>query len=122
MKVLFDLGLTVDDIKNMLEINPYIPNLDAELIDILKENGCSNTHIKNILMANPLYLNRSKTDILKLIDKLKDLGITHLETTFDTNPWLLNKDVFEIDEFIEGQIKLGLTMDEIVDMIDSEML
>lgn len=72
-------------------------------------------------MANPLYLNRSKTDILKLIDKLKDLGITHLETTFDTNPWLLNKDVFEIDEFIEGQIKLGLTMDEIVDMIDSEM-
>ena len=36
MKVLFDLGLTVDDIKNMLEINPYIPNLDAELIDILK--------------------------------------------------------------------------------------
>ena len=121
MKVLFDLGLTENEIRSMLLINPDIPNLDIDLIEILKENGCSNNHIKNILIANPLYLSRSKTDVLKLINKLKELGLNHLEITFDTNPWLLNKDDFEISDFIKKQTDLGLTMGEIVDMIDGEM-
>lgn len=121
MKMLFDLGLTEADFKNMLEINPDISDLDTNLIEILKENGCDDEHIKNILIANPLYLSRSKEDILKLIDRLKELGLTNLKTTFDTNPWLLNKDVFEIDEFIKQQSNLGLTMDEIIDIIDGEM-
>lgn len=121
MKMLFDLGLTEADLKNMLEINPDISDLDTNLIEILKENDCDDEHIKNILIANPLYLSRSKEDILKLIDRLKELGLTNLKTTFDTNPWLLNKDVFEIDEFIEQQSNLGLTMDEIIDIIDGEM-
>ena len=125
MKQLFELGLNQNDIEDMINLNPDIANLDKEIIELitlLKEVGCKDRHIKNILISNPMYLSRSKTDVLKLIELLKELGITNLEITFDTNPWLLNKDVFEINEFIKEQKELGLNMYDIVDMIDNGML
>lgn len=55
-----------------------------------------------------------------MILKLYQLGLTHIYTIFDSNPFLLNKDSDEIDEFIEIKHKEGLTLEEIIDIIDSD--
>ena len=47
---------------------------------------------------------------------------TNLETTFDSNPWLLNKDAYEIDEYISNKQSKGLSLEEIIDNIDSGMM
>lgn len=114
------------DLNNMLEINPDICNLDIDtiksLIDILIELGCSSKDISNIIYSNPMYLSRDKEDILLLINKLNSLGITRLDITFEQNPWLLNLDSFEIDDFIEDKKESGLSMDDIIDLIDSGLI
>ena len=74
---------------------------------------------KNVLDANPLLFNRSYDELNKLKNKLISIGITNLNITFDTQPLLLNKEIFEIDDFINEQIKKGLEINEIADIIDS---
>ena len=126
MEYLFNLGFNENEIKNIININNEVMNLNVEeikaLVDILVNVGCKDYHIKNIISANPYYLSRSVTDINNLINKLLSLGITHLETTFDSNPWLLNKDAYEIDEYIRDEQFKGLSLEEIIDHIDSGML
>ena len=126
MEYLFNLGFNENEIKNIININNEVMNLNVEeikaLVDILVNVGCKDYHIKNIISANPYYLSRSVTDINNLINKLLSLGITHLETTFDSNPWLLNKDAYEIDEYIRDEQFKGLSLEEIIDNIDSGMM
>ena len=126
MEYLFNLGFNENEIKNIININNEVMNLNVEeikaLVDILVNVGCKVYHIKNIISANPYYLSRSVTDINNLINKLLSLGITHLETTFDSNPWLLNKDAYEIDEYIRDEQFKGLSLEEIIDNIDSGMM
>ena len=126
MEYLFNLGFNENEIKNIININNEVMNLNVEeikaLVDILVNVGCKDYHIKNIISANPYYLSRSVTDISNLINKLLSLGITHLETTFDSNPWLLNKDAYEIDEYIRDEQFKGLSLEEIIDNIDSGMM
>lgn len=123
MEYLYRIGLTEEEIRNLVEINNDILNMsDKEiesLVILLEIVGCNRNQITNILIANPFYLNRSITDIKNLICKLTSLGITNLEITFDSNPYLLNKDTFEIDDYIEEQKLLGLDVDDIISNIDS---
>ena len=126
MEYLFNLGFNENEIKSMVSINSEILDLSIEeikaLVDILENIGCKDYHIKNIITANPYYLSRSTTDINNLINKLLSLGITRLETTFDSNPWLLNKDAYEIDEYIREEQSKGLSLEDIIDNIDSGMI
>ena len=126
MEYLFNLGFNEDEIKDIITTNNEVMDLSDEvikpLVDILVNVGCKDYHIKNILIANPYYLSRSTTDVNNLINKLLSLGIVHLETTFDSNPWLLSKDAYEIDEYIIDEQSKGLSLDEIVDKIDSGMI
>lgn len=126
MEALFNIGITEEDIKNMIEINPDIKELNAEEILknilILKNENCSETHLKNIIISNPFYLSRNPNDLINLISKLKFLGMTDLNITFDSNPWLLNKDTFEIDEFINDRISQGMSKEEAIDLIDSGII
>ena len=126
MEYLFNLGLNENEIKGMVSINSEILDLSIEeikaLVDLLENIGCKDYHIKNIITANPYYLSRSTTDINNLINKLLSLGITRLETTFDSNPWLLNKDAYEIDEYIREEQSKGLSLEDIIDNIDSGMI
>ena len=75
--------------------------------------------MKNIIIFNPWLFNRSYDELNKLKNKLISIGITNLNITFDTQPLLLNKEIFEIDDFINEQIKKGLEINEIADIIDS---
>ncbi len=112
MNILYEIGINNNDIKNICDINKEILELiDEEVeikVEIQKQLGCDNQIIKNIITTNSNYLLRFDNDILKLVNKLKSLGIAKLDITFDSNPFLLNYDAFEIDQFInKKQIMLG---------------
>lgn len=121
MKTLYDL--IGQDFKNVLDANPFIEKLDdleiENNINFLKEVDCSYEQMKNIIIFNPWLFNRSYDELNKLKNKLISIGITNLNITFDTQPLLLNKEIFEIDDFINEQIKKGLEINEIADIIDS---
>jgi hypothetical protein len=121
MKTLYDL--IGEDFKNVLDANPFIEKLDdleiENNINFLKEIDCSYEQMKNIIVFNPWLFNRSYDELNKLKNKLISIGITNLNITFDTQPLLLNKEIFEIDDFINEQIKKGLEINEIADIIDS---
>ena len=74
MRELFNLGLTENDIINMIEINQDLKELtDEEILEkikILKNINCSDNQIKNIISSNVLYLSRSNSDIVKLFKYL----------------------------------------------------
>lgn len=105
MEKLYNLGITYENIKDMIDMNPSIIELtNSELenkIQVLKSINCTDKQIKNIIVSNPKYLCRSDDDILNLIKKLLKLKMTNINLLLDSNPYLLNKDAYEIDEFIK---------------------
>lgn len=116
MKKLFDLGIEIDKI---IEIIPDILNFEIdENIEVLKKINCNDLQIKNIITANPYFLIKDISSVNKLINKLKNLGITNLNITFDSNPFLFDFEDYEIDNFITNKLKIGMKKEEIIDLID----
>lgn len=126
MNELLLFGISEEEIKDIGEKSKVLKDItDKEIkdrINLLKEINCNDKTIKNIIISNPDYLNRSVNDILKLIKKLLELNIERIDITFDSNPWLLNKDDFEIDEFIKDKKESGMDYEDILDLIDSGMV
>jgi len=123
MDILFNLGISDDELKCMIEQCSNIMNMDDEeineKIEILNYVGCNQRHIKNIIICNPYYLDRSSDDILKLIGYLKKIGISSINLLFDSNPFFLNRDDFEIKEYVDNELSKGILLDDIVDEIES---
>lgn len=126
MNELLLFGINEEEIKEINEKSNVLKEVtDKEIkdrINLLREINCEDKIIKNIIISNPDYLNRSVDDILKLIKKLLELNIERIDITFDSNPWLLNKDDFEIDEFIKDKKESGMDYEDILDLIDSGMV
>ena len=126
MDILIRFGFNIEEIKNMMDTNINIDNLDEKnierLIIILTENNCSKKEIKNILISNPLYLNRSEKEITDLIKALKAFNINNLQTLFDSNPFILNLDKEELQFLIKTKISEGLTNEEVIDFICYELI
>lgn len=124
MNYLICLGINLEELKEMVNLNPMLEYLnDKEINDnilFLKSLKCSDIIIKNIIICNPFYLNRSISDLQKLVSKLISIGLTNLNLLFDSNPYLLNKDAFEIDSFIKEKLKLGFNLESIINLIDSD--
>ena len=122
MNKLFELGISESDIKNMIELVPEIYNMDEEdinnKIDILKYVECSDRHIRNIIVSNPMYLDRTDDGVLRLISYLKKVGFSNINLLFDSNPYFLNYDVFELEDYINKQVNLGKSIDVVVDEIE----
>lgn len=123
MDRLFELGISDNDIKNMLEQVPSIMDFSREEIDekveILKYVNCNDRQIRDIIASNPYYLDRINNDVLKLISYLKKIGFNSLNLLFESNPYFLNYDVFEIEEYIDKRINDGMDILDIIDEIDS---
>lgn len=123
MEMLFTLGISDDDIKNMLELCPDVMDMSEneinEKIEILTYVGCNLRHIRNIVVSNPYYLDRINDDVLKLIAYLKEIGVSNIYLLFDSNPYLLNKDDFEIRDYINIRKKIGMSLSDIVDELES---
>lgn len=122
MLELYKIGISENDLKNMVDSNSEILDLDeAEVIkkiEYLKCIGCNEDQIKNILIGNPWYLSRVLSDVSTTIQKLKELGLEAIHLMIESNPLLLNMDSFEIIDFIERKTKEGYELDNIIDMID----
>lgn len=124
MNQFYNFGISEKEIVNMINICNEIKNLKENEITnkilILQKLGCSNRHIRNILISNPFYLIRFDSDIVKLINKLISLGFECLNILFDTNPYILNKDSYEIDNYIKYKLKQGYLKEDIIDELESD--
>ena len=124
-EILKKMGISEKTIKAMEEIFPNINDITEkeilEKIKILNDIGCDHIQIKNIISSNAMYLDRSNTDIEKLINKLKELGFENLDLIFDGNPYILNLEAFEIEEYVKSREKQGELLEDIVDEISSKL-
>lgn len=120
METLYKLGIGDADIKTMLGVCPDIKELTNEEIEekiiLLEKLECTEKQIRNIIISNPMYLDRLNEDIIALVNKLISLGMTSLNIVFDSYPYLLNKDVFEIKEYID---KKEGNLEDIIDELES---
>ena len=123
MEELYNIGISENTIKSMLEINPELRDITKQEIEekenILKRINCDDTQIINIISSNAQYLSRTNTDIIKLLNYLINLGFRTLNILFDSNPYILNLDVFEIEEYINKRKNKGEELEDIIDDLDS---
>lgn len=123
MKELFDLGISESTLKAMMELNPEINELSneeiLEKINILEIIDCSKLQILNIISSNSLYLSKTKGEIIKLINYLKQIGFKCLNILIDSNPYILNLELFEIESYINKKINDGENVEDIIDELDS---
>lgn len=123
MVILSNLGLTEEEILQIFETCKNLKNIPEEdliiNIEILKQIGCKEKHIRNILITNPDYLLKDKEDIILLINKLNQLNITHLYLLINSNPFLLTLEPFELEEFISQKQKEGKTLEDIKNLIEN---
>ena len=122
MDVLIRYGFSIEEIKNIMDTNILMSNIEDTdiytLIDILTNNGCINTQIRNIFICNPFYLSRNINDINELISKLKSFGFTELNYLFDSNPYILNLNASDIDCIYNEKKNTGMSDEEIRDYIN----
>lgn len=124
-EILKDLSISEKTINQMKEICPNIKELKGDdilkKIEMLKNIKCDDIQIRNIISSNALFLDRSNTDIEKLIALLKDLGFEYLNLLFDGNPNILNLDDFEIKNYINKRKNNGELLEDIVDDMSSNL-
>ena len=123
MDILYNLGIKEKEIYNMIGQCNSIKDLNnkeiEEKIYLLKEIGCNERHIRNIIVSNPYYLDRSNKDIINLINKLINFGFECINILLDSNPYILNKDDFEIENYINSRVKNNENLEDIIDDLDS---
>ena len=111
MEELFNLGISENTIKNMLEINLEIKELTKNDIiekeQLLENINCSKLQITNIISSNPNYLSKTKESVIKIINYLNNLGFSTLNILFDSNPYILNLESFEIERYIKERKNKG---------------
>lgn len=121
MDVLIRFGFSIENIQSMMDTNHFIDDMKekdiTDLINLLRQIGCTDAHIKNIFLCNPFYLTRNIEDVKSLIHKLSEFGCTLLSLLFDSNPYLLNMDVQELDKFYNKKIHEGFSKEEIINYI-----
>ena len=122
MDILIRYGFSIEEIKNMIDSNPDINNVDDSviytLIDVLGYCGCLSNHIKNIFICNPFYLSRKVSDVKELINTLKNIGINNINILFDMNPYILSFDASDIKSIYDNKLKEGLTKEEIINLFN----
>ena len=124
-EMLKKIGISEKTINQMEEICPNIKDLTNEevlsKIEILKDINCDDIQIRNIISSNAMYLDKSNTDINKLINELRKLGFDNLDLLFDGNPNILNLDDFEVRRYIEDRERNGELLEDIVDDMSSNL-
>lgn len=124
-EILKKIGISEKTINQMEEICPNIKDLTNEeilsKIEILKKINCDDIQIRNIISSNAMYLDKSNTDINKLINELRKLGFDNLDLLFDGNPNILNLDDFEVRKYIEDRERNGELLEDIVDDMSSNL-
>jgi len=123
MLELYNMGLSENTIKNMIDLVSEIKDMSSnEIVEkkiLLEKINCSDNQIRNIISSNPQYLNRTNSEIINLIKKLNILGFDTLNILFDSNPYILNLEPFEIENYINDKICNGELLEDIVDDLET---
>lgn len=126
MDSLIRFGFTIEEINILMDSNEDISlvsdNDVNEIINILKNNNCTNDIIKNIFICNPFSITNSIIDTNKLIDKLKELGFNNINLLLDTNPYILNMSDKSLEKLYNKKKEEGLNKDEIIDFISYNII
>lgn len=126
MKELYNLDISEDTIKSMLEQEPEIKEITEKEIKekeiILETIGCKKNQIRNIISSNPFYLTIDNKEILKLIKLLYKYNFNSLNILFDSNPYILNLEAYEIENYINKRKKEENIEDIIDDLEDNPYL
>ena len=100
MEELYNIGISEETLKKMIQQEPEIIELDnediKEKIQILEKINCTKNQIINIIGSNPQYLIRTNKIIIELLDYLNEIGFNMLDILLEANPYILNLDSFEI--------------------------
>ena len=124
MEELYNLGISDITLKCMVEMNPEILEMSKNEINekqnILKRINCTNREILNIISSNALMLSRTNSGLTNLINYLEEIGFDNLNILFDSNPYILNLEPFEIENYINSKKEEGMSLEDIVDTLDSE--
>lgn len=122
MRELYNLDISEDTIKIMLEQNHEIKELTEKEIEekeiILETIGCKKNQIRNIISSNPFYLTKDNKEILELIKLLYNYNFNSLNILFDSNPYILNLETYEIENYINER-KKEEKLEDIIDDLDS---
>lgn len=126
MEELYNLGLSHNTIKTMVEMNEEIKEISQQEVQekeiILKKLNCSENQIINIISCNSIFLTRTNEEIIKLINCLYKYGFDNLNILFDSNPYILNLEPFEIENYINEKIENKEEITQIIDELDSNPL
>ncbi len=123
MKELYNIGISEDTIKSMVEMNHELLNMKDEVViqkeELLKNIECSDTQILNIISSNPMFLSKSILEIERLLAYLNEIGFKMLNILLDANPYILNLEPFEIDDYINKRKNSGESLEDIIDNLDA---
>lgn len=123
MEELYNLGISENTLKSMLDVEPNLNDLsDKEIQEkeiLLSKIGCSRNEIINIISSNCSFLTKTNKEIIKLITYLNQIGFDNLNILFDANPYILNLETFEIEEYINKEVSKGKELEDIIDELDS---
>ena len=94
MKNLMELDFNKFEINSIKGVNASFDLLSEEdikeYIDTMREIGCEYGTIKNIIMSNPLSLNKTREELLEVVNKLVSWGIKDMDMFLDANPRVFN--------------------------------
>lgn len=120
---LYNIGLSDMTIKDMINMNPCLLQLEKrDIIEkekLLKSINCSDKQIVNIISSNPLFLNRTNIDLEKLFNCLNIMRFTCLNILIDTNPDILNLEASKIEEYVKDRVDNGELLDDIIDDLEA---
>lgn len=118
-----ELGIHEKDVDALCKLNPeleaYDPKKARTNIAFLKDEGCSDLYIRNIIINNTYFLNNEPKMTQELIEYLKeDLEFKDLDLLFDSNAYLLNLEKKYLQDFVKEKKQAGKTLEEIRDLIE----
>ena len=123
MEELYNLNISENTLKSMIELNPDIKNITneevREKVIILESLDCTDMMIRNIISCNPLFLTTNKEDINILLNKLFTIGFETINILLDSNPFILNIEIEDLDNYIKERMKNGELFEEIVNDLES---
>ena len=126
MDSLIRFGFSIEDINILMDTNEDISLVSDsdvnKIIDLLKNNDCSDDTIKNAFLCNPFIITNNILDINKLINKLKELGFKNINLLLDSNPYILNKSDKELEKLYNKKKEEGLEKAEIIDFISYNII
>lgn len=119
IECLIELGFTEEEIndfqiqyQDLLDFSKE--NLNSK-ISILENFDFTFDEIKNIILTNPIYLNKTDDEILDLINILIKYGINDIRNLVDINPYILSLEAIDIENYFITKTDDGVLKDDIID-------